>query len=48
MSEEKEMTFDEWSVMWDKLFTICKLRNDFRALLVHTINNYKSKWNWGK
>ena len=42
------MTFEEWSKVWDKMFTICKLRNDFRALLVHTINNYQGKWNRGK
>lgn len=45
MSEE-ELTFEVWSSMWDKLFTICKMRNDFRALLAHTIR-YKIKWNRG-
>ena len=43
---EKEITFDVWSDMWDKLFTICKMRNDFRALLAHTFR-YKTKWNRG-
>lgn len=41
------MTFDEWSSMWDRLFYICEKRENFSALLVHTLQ-YKSKWNRGK
>lgn len=36
--------FDVWSKLWDRVFTACKLRNDFRALLAHTIN-YDPRWN---
>jgi len=43
---EKEITFEVWSQMWDKLFIICKNRRDFRALLAHTFQ-YKTKWNRG-
>ena len=43
--DKKEMTFEEWSSMWDNLFYICEKREDFRALLVHTVN-YNTKWNW--
>lgn len=42
--KNKEMTFDEWSSMWDKLFYLCEKRDDFRALLGHTLQ-YRSKWN---
>ena len=44
---DEELTFDVWSDMWDKIFTICKMRNDYRALLMHT-TRYKRKWNFGK
>ena len=43
---DEELTFDIWSDLWDKLFSVCKMRGDFRALLVHT-GRYKPKWNWG-
>ena len=46
MSKEDKLTFDEWSSMWDRLFTVCKMRGDFRALLAHTLR-YKTKWNRG-
>jgi len=47
MSEnENPLSFEEWSSMWDKLFTICTMKDDFRALLVHTVSNYNKKWNW--
>ena len=41
------MTFEEWSNLWDKVFVVCKMRNDFRALLAHTMQ-YEPKWNRGK
>lgn len=43
---DEELSFETWSLMWDKLFTICKMRNDFRALLAHSYR-YKTKWNRG-
>jgi len=45
---DNELSFNEWSKMWDKIFIICKLKNDFRALLVHTVKNYNPKWNRGE
>ena len=46
MSKEKEeFTFETWSSMWDKLFTICKMKNNFKALLIHTVGNYNPRWN---
>lgn len=44
---DEELTFDVWSSMWDKIFTMCKMRNDYRALLMHTLT-YKRKWNFGR
>lgn len=44
---DEELTFDVWSDMWDKIFTICNMRNDYRALLAHTFR-YNRRWNWGK
>ena len=44
---KKKMTFEEWSSMWDRLFYICERREDFRALLVHSVENYNPKWNRG-
>ena len=41
------MTFDKWSRMWDRVFNLCKLRQDFRALLAHTYN-YEPRWNRGE
>ena len=41
------MTFEEWSNLWDKVFVVCKMRKDFRALLAHTLQ-YKLEWNRGK
>jgi len=46
--KNKDMTFDEWSKMWDRLFEICKAKGDFRALLIHTAGNYNPEWNKGK
>ncbi len=43
---DEELTFDTWSEMWDRLFVVCKMREDFRALLAHTAR-YKSKWSRG-
>lgn len=45
--ENKEVTFETWSSMWDNIFYICEKREDFRALLAHTLQ-YKTKWNEGK
>jgi len=44
---EQEMTFEKWSNMFDRLFDVCKMRGDFRALLSHTYN-YNPKWNRGE
>ena len=45
-SKEKELTFEEWSSMWDKIFYICERRENFKALVVHTLR-YKPRWNRG-
>ena len=45
--KNEKMTFEKWSNLWDRLFTVCKMRNDFRALLAHTLQ-YNSEWNEGK
>lgn len=46
MTDKKEMTFGEWSKIWDRLFNICVRNNDFRALVVHTITNFNKEWTW--
>lgn len=47
MSKERELMLKEfwkWSDFWDRIFTACKLRNDFSTLLAHTLN-YNPMWN---
>lgn len=43
---DEELTFDAWSSLWDRLFVVCEMRNNFKALLAHTLR-YKTKWNRG-
>ncbi|KKM16488.1 hypothetical protein LCGC14_1685400 [marine sediment metagenome] len=43
---DEELTFESWSSMWDRLFVVCEMRGDFRALLAHTYN-YDPRWNRG-
>ena len=47
MGKERELMLEQfwkWSDLWDRVFTACKLRNDFRALIAHT-RNYNPRWN---
>ena len=44
----KEESFEEWSLMWDSLFTLCEEgKLPFNRLLEHTLQ-YKQKWNKGE
>ncbi len=43
---DEDLTFEEWSSMWDKIFYMCERRNNFKALVTYTLR-YKPRWNRG-